>query len=148
MAAFNLDLNRIEQHLKTELQRKCTVGFASDFNQVRKTPVQTATLFVLPLDEDFQPLSEVPGERQLNMSELFAVMIVLPVKSSNRTSDELIKTLRGEVWEALVGATLPGWEPIMPHRGRLVELNRETNNLIYQCQFMAERLLDVVPRPL
>lgn len=147
-SGFNLDLNAIEQRLKMDLNGQAHVGFASDFNAVRAQGVQMPTLFVLALDEDYKAADEVTGETTLKLNELFAVMIVLPVMVGNANSDLQIKTLRGLVRQSLTGVVPAGWSPILPHRGRLVELNRDTNNLIYQAQFMTERLIDVTTRPL
>jgi len=63
------------------------------------------------------------------------VMIVIPCLTGNATSNAEIKELRGQVKEAIAGCQFQGWDPIKLDKGRTIELNKETNNLIYQCQF-------------
>ncbi|MCF2855919.1 hypothetical protein L1286_00420 [Pseudoalteromonas sp. SMS1] len=130
---FNFDLNHIEKALNNA--RIAKVGFAQDFNQARSKPVQAPLLYVLPLDEDYQPTNSITGQDEYTVTELFAVMIVIPCLSANRKTDQHIETLREQVKTALAGLTFAPYEPIKLHRGRMVELNVQTNNLIYQCQF-------------
>lgn len=130
---FNFDLNLIETLLKNA--GMAHVGFAADFNEARKRAVQMPTLFVLPLDEQFEEVTSVTGLDEYLASEVIAVMIVIPCHTGNANSDKQIKTLRDQVKNTVAGCQFTGWEPIKLHRGRTVELNRETNNLIYQCQF-------------
>ncbi|PAJ72040.1 hypothetical protein CJF42_23410 [Pseudoalteromonas sp. NBT06-2] len=130
---FNFDLNTIETHLKNA--KIAQVGFAADFNAARKKSVQSPTLYVLPLDDNYDDVSSVTGEDEYIATEIFAVMIVMPCVAGNVNSDSQIKTLRGKVKQAIAGCAFAPWQPIKLHRGRTVELSRETNNLIYQCQF-------------
>ncbi|OHU85525.1 MULTISPECIES: phage tail terminator protein [Pseudoalteromonas] len=130
---FNFDLNHIENALKRE--RIANVGMAADFNEARKRPVQSPQLYVLPLDEDYDQAQSITGQDEYTITEIFAVMIVIPCIRGNKKSDEQIKQLRGQVKQAIAGLTFKPWQPIQLHRGRIVELNHATNNLIYQCQF-------------
>lgn len=130
---FNFDLNQVEQLLKSAGFAR--VGFAADFSEARKRASQTPTLYVLPLDEQYQDVASVTGLDEYIANEIFAVMIVIPCLSGNASSDQHIKNLRDQVKNAVAGCEFSPWQPIKLHRGRNVELNRETNNLIYQCQF-------------
>ncbi|AOT08254.1 phage tail terminator protein [Pseudoalteromonas luteoviolacea] len=130
---FNFDLNHIESALTKA--RIAKVGFAPDFNQARSKPVHTPLLYVLPLDEDYQSTNSITGQDEYAVNELFAVMIVVPCHIANRQTDTQIEQLRERVKAALAGLTVTPYEPIKLHRGRMVELNQQTKNLIYQCQF-------------
>lgn len=141
---FNVDLNKVEDLLKKESHTH--VGFAADFNDVRRRSAQAATLFVLPLDEQFTEADSVTGQDEYLAKEMFAVMILIPVVAANAEADEQIKSLRQEVKTILAGATFAGYEPIKLNRGRVVELNKDTGNLIYQCQFSIECNLTVTTR--
>jgi len=132
--SFNFDLNKVETVLK-QSAISATLGFSSDFNEVRKRAVHSSHLFVLPLAEDNQNTNQVPGLDEYQVHETFAVMIVIPCLTGNATSNAEIKELRGQVKEAIAGCQFEGWDPIKLDKGRTVELNKETNNLIYQCQF-------------
>ena len=141
---FNFDLNHVENLLKTESD--IHVGFAADFNDVRSRSAQVATLFVLPLDEQFTESESVNGQSEYLAKEMFAVMILIPVMAANEEADEQIKRLRNDVKSILAGATFAGYLPIKLNRGRVVELNKDTGNLIYQCQFSIESNLTVTTR--
>ena len=130
---FNFDLKRIETLLKAS--NHAEVGFAADFNDARKNAVHAPVLFVLPLDEQYEEVSSVTGLDEYNSTEIFAVMIVIPCAVSNALADEQIKELRDQVKETIAGCQFESWQPIKLHRGRTVEFNRDTGNLIYQCQF-------------
>ncbi|SFD55127.1 phage tail terminator protein [Pseudoalteromonas denitrificans] len=130
---FNFDLNKIDKVLRDA--KIARVGFAADFNAARKKGVQSPTLYVLPLDDNYDDAGSVTGEDEYIVTEIFAVMIVLPCLAGNKNSDTEIKTLRSKVKQAIAGCAFSPWQPIKLHRGRTVELSRETNNLIYQCQF-------------
>jgi hypothetical protein len=142
---FNFDLNKIESVLKRE--RIAHVGEAADLNELRAKPVQTATLIVLPLDEDNEHTGSVTGEDTYKVTEIFAVVIVLPTRAGNRQSVQLLNELRERIKTALAGLAFDGYEPIKLHRGRIVEMNRETKNLIYQCQFVVTGYTTVTARP-
>lgn len=141
---FNFDLNKIEVVLKTAKIAK--VGFSADFSEARKRAVQGPVLYVLPLDEDYELAQSVTGQDEYKITEIFAVMIVTPCKSGNKQSDEHIKHLRDKVKTVIAGLTFKPWEPIQLHRGRIVELSRDTNNLIYQCQFKVAGFTTVTPK--
>lgn len=132
--AFNFDLNNIETLLSQTIVN-ATVGFASDFNHVREHAVHSAQLFVLPLADDNTNTNEVHGLDEYQIKDVFAVMIVIPCSAGNAHSDMQIKQLRSDVKTALAGCQFAGWNPIKLDKGRTIELSKQTNNLIYQCQF-------------
>lgn len=130
---FNFDLNHVSNLLKAD--NAAGVGFAADFNDARSRSVHAPVLFVLPLDEQFKDTTSITGTDEYISTEIFAVMIVIPSATSNSLADEQINTLRDKVKHAVAGAQFGHWQPIKLHRGRVVEFNKETGNLIYQCQF-------------
>jgi len=130
---FNFDLNRVEALLKRETT--IDVGFAADFNDARSRSVHASMLFVLPLDEQFKETTSVTGLDEYDFTEIFGVMIVIPSAVSNALADEHINKLRDEVKKCVAGVQFEGWQPIKLHRGRVVEFNKDTGNLIYQGQF-------------
>ena len=146
MSGFNLDLNRIETELQSLAAQAITLGHASDFNQARQTGAQVATVYVLPLDERYQDADVLTGLCEQQLFETFAVMCVVPCHGGNRVADGQVNTLRDRVKAALSGLVIDDWEPITPDRGRLVEFNRQTNNLIYQCQFKTSRTVRFATR--
>ncbi|MCF7512961.1 hypothetical protein L3V43_05000 [Pseudoalteromonas sp. L23] len=142
---FNFDLNKVERLLK---QLNLRVGAAADFNEVRNNPIQTASVFVLPLDDDYAPEDAVTGQQVYNITELFAVMIVIPCHGGNQYANNQIAELRNKIKAALAGVKFDDWQPIAPHRGRIVEFNSTTNTLIYQCQFKVTGYVTVNARPM
>ncbi|MBS3796676.1 MULTISPECIES: hypothetical protein [unclassified Pseudoalteromonas] len=138
---FNFDLKRVETLLKEA--NFARVGFASDFNQARKTPVQSPCLYVIGIDDNNEETTAITGEDEYRVNDIFAVMIVIPCLAANATTDQQIKELRNQVKATLAGVAFLPWEPIKLNRSRIVELNRETNNLIYQCQFSVKGTLTV-----
>ncbi len=132
--AFNFDLNNIETLLSSTVFN-ASVEFASDFNHVREHAVHSAQLFVLPLADDNTNTNEVHGMDEYQVKDVFAVMIVIPCAAGNAHSDAQVKQLRSDVKAAIAGCQYPGWDPIKLDKGRTIELNKKTNNLIYQCQF-------------
>lgn len=132
--AFNFDLTNIET-LLAQSGISAVVGFASDFNHVREHAVHSAQLFVLPLADDNLNTNDVPGLDEYLVKDVFAVMIVIPCAAGNAHSDVQIKQLRTEVKAVVAGCQYPEWNPIKLDKGRTIELNKQTNNLIYQCQF-------------
>jgi ribosomal protein S13 len=141
---FNFDLNHVEALLKRETT--IDVGFAADFNDARARSVHAAMLFVLPLDEQFKEITTVTGLDEYEATEIFAVMIVIPSATSNALADDQINQLRDEVKKCVAGAVFQGWQPVKLHRGRVVEFNKDTGNLIYQCQFSVSGHLTVNTR--
>ncbi|WP_419147525.1 phage tail terminator protein [Pseudoalteromonas 'SMAR'] len=142
---FNFDLNKVEKHLS---RLNLRVGAAADFNEVRNNPIQTASVFVLPLDDDYAPEDAVTGQQIYNITELFAVMIVIPCHGGNQRANDHIAQLRNLIKAELAGVKFGDWQPIEPHRGRIVEFNHKTNTLIYQCQFKVTGYVTVNTRPM
>lgn len=141
---FNFDLNNVETLLKNETLIE--VGFAADFNDARSRSVHAPVLFVLPLDEQFKEADSVTGQDEYNSTEIFAVMILIPSAASNQLANDDINQLRDKVKAAVAGVQFSNWEPIKLHRGRVVESNHDTGNLIYQCQFAVSTNLTVKTR--
>lgn len=138
---FEFDLNKVEAALKNA--SFCKLGVAASFNSVRKKPVQSASMYVLSIDEDYQKAVSINGVDEYNCTELFAVMIVIPCSAANRNANEQIRTLKNKVKQALAGLVIDDFDPIELHRSRIVEFNQDTNNLIYQCQFRVTGYLTV-----
>ncbi|ALU41937.1 hypothetical protein [Pseudoalteromonas rubra] len=137
---FNFDLNQIEAALN---RAGIKTHYAADFSEARRKPVQNTLFCVLPLDDDYELASSINGQDEYQVTDIFAVMIIVPVRVANRQADAEVRKAREQVKHTLAGLTIPPYEPIKLHRGRIVEFNPDTKNLIYQCQFSVSGLVTV-----
>lgn len=132
---YNLDLNVIETVLKTA---EFNVKPAMNMPALLRSAVQRNTTFVLPLDEQAEDFDEIGGidVSQYSM-EQFAVVGVFRAAGSSSGSlagNELL-TWRDQVKTALIGLMIQPFEPITFQAGRLIEVSKETQNVVYQLQF-------------
>lgn len=139
---IKFDLTKVEQRLKAQLST-ARVGFAADFNSARSQSVQSASVYVLPIAQQHKEVSCVNSEQEYQLTETFAVMIVLPCFASNQSTVAQLQVVRDEVDAALEGVAFLPFTPIAPDQSRLVELNQQTNNLIFQSQFSVSGLKTV-----
>ena len=132
---YNLDLNVIETVLKTA---EFNVKPAMDMPSLLRRALVGNTTFVLPLDELAQESTEIGGIDITQFSpEQFAVVGVFRSSGSNSgtlANDKLL-AWREKVKTELVGLAIGLFEPITFQAGRLVEVNKETQNVVYQLQF-------------
>ncbi|SHH40010.1 hypothetical protein SAMN05216361_0043 [Marisediminitalea aggregata] len=132
---YNLDLNVIETVLKT-------AGFnvkpAMSMPALLRSAVQRNTTFVLPLDEEAHDFDEIGGidVSQYSM-EQFAVVGVFRASgnSSGSVAGNELLTWRNQVKTTLIGLMVEPFAPITFQAGRLIEVNKETQNVVYQLQF-------------
>jgi hypothetical protein len=132
---FNLDLSRVETLLK---EQKMHVQSALVMPGLLKAPLQRDTVFVLQLQDDAAPSAETGGmDVQQYTTDRFAVVLGLRAAgdSTGVTASTNLAEARTKVKSTLIGAIFGVWEPVEFEGGKIIEVNRETQNILYQMQF-------------
>lgn len=132
---FNLDLNLIETALKAA---GFSVEPALSMPALLRAGVQRDTTFVLPLDEMPTLPDEIGGFDVSQYSpERFGIIGAFRAAGSSAGTEATARLLawRELVKESLVGLILGDFEAIWFEAGRLIEVNKDTQTVLYQLQF-------------
>ncbi|GAB3021716.1 phage tail terminator protein [Bowmanella dokdonensis] len=132
---FNLDLTLIEQRLKAA---GLHVEGALEMPVLVDRPLLQDTVFVLPLEDQGEEPDEIGGpDIQQYSPEQFGVVLGLrsPGDATGASSTAAFVALRQKVKAALVGLIIGEFEPIHFVGGRIVTVNKQTQNVLYQLQF-------------
>lgn len=132
---FNLDLNVIETVL-TDAGIKVEPALAMP--ALLKKSLQSNKTFVLPLDELAEQPDEIGGiDVQQRTMERFAVVGAFKSigDKSGTSQKNALQEWRENVKTALVGVVVSNFDAITFEAGKLVEMNTEKQNILYQLQF-------------
>lgn len=135
MSGFNLDLTLIEKRLT---QAGLHVEGALIMPTLVDRPLQRDTVFVLPLEDLGQAPDEISGyDVQQFSPEQFGVVLGLraPGDVTGTSSTAAFVAMREKVKRALVGLIIGNFDPIHFVGGRIVAVNKQTHNVLYQLQF-------------
>lgn len=133
--SFNLDLSLIETVLK---DAGFTVSGALEMPKLLQNPLIKDTLFVLSLGDYADDSDEIGGpDIQQDTEELFAVVIGLKASGdiTGMVASPRLHSAKESIKSELVGLIFGDFEPIKYQAGRLIEVNRDKQNVLYQLQF-------------
>lgn len=132
---FNLDLTLIETRLK---HHGLHVQPALVMPNLTSNPLTKDTVFVMLL-EDRADTGDVLGgyDIQQYTKETFAVIVGVrsPGNVTGTSATNKMKVLVDTIKDALIGLIIDDFEPIEYEIGRMIEVNRQTQNVLYQLQF-------------
>lgn len=132
---FNLDLTLIETRLKDEdLHVQSGLTMAA----LTAQPLKRDTIFVMLLEDPSNNTNVIAGfDLEQYVIDRFAVVIGLrvPGDKSGAQATKKLQHLRDTIKKSLIGLLYERFEPIEFEVGRLIEVNRDTQNVFYQLQF-------------
>lgn len=132
---FNLDLSLIERRLSEEgLHVKPGLSIPS----LTSRPLVRDTVFVMFFGDDALQADELTGVDVMQYT-VENIAVIIGFKSTGdatgvQGSDKL-KTMIDIVKRSLIGLIIDDFEPISYDRGSVLEVNRDTHNVLYQLQF-------------
>lgn len=133
-------IEEIKANCPTFEQR--AAGAAEYANLRNRSNLRVPASYVVPMDENASEMGNGSGYRQI-LTEGFSVIVVISNLADERGQQAVnqLHDLRAELWAALLGFEMDGYDPITYSGGNLLHVDR--SRLDYQFDFNADYHIDI-----